>query len=244
MVEVGDERRLAQRALVRRGCVGVGIGDHRPVAGDHAVPPTAFVLACCGEVQGHRGRMTVDTVGLGLELVTDARMHRSAAAVGQTFVRGLLAEGVDESVLAFDVGFDEGLEATPALGLFDLWVVQHAGKECCVDPGAQHRCLAEQHAIGGIQQIDARHQQRLDRLGQILDGPGDPRSSGQFVQEQRVAATTLVERATITRVDAVAEQRVGQLRGVVATQSGKAQALGAGRTPLVPRPHAEHPRAP
>ena len=59
---------------------------------------------------------------------------------------------------------------------------------------AEHRRPAQERALTGCEPVDARREQRLDCLGQLISVLATGSRRGQFLQEQRVAGSALGQR--------------------------------------------------
>ena len=94
------------------------------------------------------------------------------------------------------IPFDELAQSVPRFrrGRHGRIVLEHVDDERSRERDAEHRRPAQERAVSWSELVDARRDQRFDRLGQILGVLGLLAHAGELSEEERVAGRPLHER--------------------------------------------------
>ena len=106
-------------------------------------------------------------------------------------------------------------EAVPDRRLERHRVPEHIGEGLDVEPDAEHRRGTQQRTIRRGQAVDLQCEERLERVGEVLDGSRRPVSLEQLAQEQRAATGALHQQAAFVREQRGSVRRRREQRGRV-----------------------------
>ena len=211
------------------------------VARDHGVAPGALVVAGLGEVEREQVGFLVDELAGAFARARaptrrwmSRRRRNESPSYAVARIRSCL--NVNESPAARD---DELAEAAPAHAVRRAGDLARAGsrrRQLELERRPDDRRVAQQHPVRRVERVDARRQQRLDRLGQLVRC-SVARGEDELAQEERVAAcaraperSTASVRERVLLGDGERERlRVGGRRAVRARAARRAPPVASGR---------------
>ena len=120
-------------------------------------------------------------------------MDLAPAAEGKPLVRNRAEEIVPEPQLVRPLPGHELPESAPAVEIADVLelVRQHVGEEVELEAGPEDRGIAKEKSIAGLERVDPRRDQRLDRLWKRRDATLGSGGRDELAYEERVAARAL-----------------------------------------------------
>jgi len=147
--------------------------------------------ACVEVVEREELGCILGAIGLlPLDHLRDSAVELPASLVRESLVRGVADELVPEAECARDVRIplDELAEPVPGLGRRSdpRVVLEDLDDERPGEGDAQHGCPAEQRAVSGRELVDARRDEHLDRLGELLRLVRRLTDAGQPLEEERI----------------------------------------------------------
>ena len=172
---VGGRRRLVallerpERPLVVLDRVRVGVHAARPVAGLHQIPRPPALVGTEGPVvaEGHQPIQSLRTArALGLEGRPHARVQLGATGHEDVLVHDLLEEPMAEPVIRprrHQIRTDERAERRVHQGGLGRDRLQQRYLEA----GPDHRRLLDDPALRGVEPVQAREQQPVQRGGHL-----------------------------------------------------------------------------
>ena len=159
--------RHVDAGLEREGVEARRLAEHRRTGGRgrrrRPVAPRALPVAAVMGVERQVGEV-FDAVGASgsFEHVDHAAMECATGAVGETAVHDPVIRVVAEAHDARPDAFEEAVQAVPPVLAPDQRVVTHPSEQGDVDLRPEHRRVPEQLAIGWLERVDARLDQRFE----------------------------------------------------------------------------------
>ena len=161
---------------------------------DGVAPGPLVVLRVEKVEREQRRELDAALLGALLQHGADAPVDLAPAAEGKPFVRNRAEEIVPETQLVRPLPGHELPESAPAVEVADVLelVGEHVGEEVELEAGPEDRGVAKQKSIAGLERVDPRRDQRLDRLWKRRNATAVPREAAdELAHEERVAARAL-----------------------------------------------------
>ena len=233
---LGDPAQLVRRH-VRPGLEREGVQTVPPRRtlrlGRPPPPPSsrsarrARVVAAVVGVEGQSGEaLNVVRRRGSFEHVDHTAMEVTTGAVRQTAVHDTVVGVVAEAHDAGPDPFEEPIEAIPTILPPDEGVVAHPSEQGDVDLRAEHGRVPQQLPIGGVERVDARLDDRLERRRTSASG-----SSARHRRSSPTNSGLPAARWTIERTVLGAIARSPRRESIIATTAGGSRWFSAIRVP-------------
>ena len=183
-----------ERSLEELGGVDVRKSVLCQLSDRDGVAPGPLVVLRVEKVEREQGReLHGALLGAMLEHGADAPVDLAPAAEGKPLVRNRTEEIVAEPQFVRPLPGHELPEPAPAVEVADVLelVRQHVREEIELEASAEDRGVAKEKSIAGLERVDPRRDQRLDRLWKRRNAAPGPGGRDELAHEERVATRAL-----------------------------------------------------